>query len=77
MCVAHAELQTELGEEQRANLSTLRLGHQTGRNQALRTEEGEGRREWGDGGLRGACASGGGGNKRDGARFLSCTSSPI
>lgn len=32
-----------LGEEQRANLSTLRLGHQTGRNQPLRSEE----EEWG------------------------------
>lgn len=30
-----------LGEEQRANLSTPRLGHQTGRNQLLRREEEE------------------------------------
>lgn len=30
-----------LGEEQRANLSTPRLGHQTGRNQPLRREEEE------------------------------------
>jgi len=28
-----------LGKEQRANLSMLRLGHQTGRNQLLRREE--------------------------------------
>lgn len=31
-----------LGKEQRANLSTPRLGHQTGRNQLLRREEEEG-----------------------------------
>lgn len=30
-----------LGEEQRANLSTPRLGHQTGRNQLFRREEEE------------------------------------
>lgn len=40
-----------LGEEQRANLSMLRLGHQTGRNQLLRRKEeeeegGVGSRRW-------------------------------
>lgn len=44
-----------LGEEQRANLSTLRLGHQTGRNQPLRREEA------GKGGVQEVLGGGGGG----------------
>lgn len=37
------------GEEQRANLSTPRLGHQTGRNQAARRVEGGVGGKWGGG----------------------------
>lgn len=49
-----------LGEEQRANLSTPRLGHQTGRNQLLRREEEVGKEGFGGGG------GGGSGNGGDG-----------
>lgn len=49
-----------LGEEQRANLSTPRLGHQTGRNQLPRREE-EGEEEvGGQEGLGGGSGNGGG-----------------
>lgn len=55
-----------LSEEQRANLSTPRLGHQTGRNQPLRREE--------EGDRRGSEVAVAGGT-----HFLwrSCASSPI
>ena len=42
-----------LGEEQRANLSMLHLGHQTGRNRLLRREEAEGQEGFGGGSSRG------------------------
>lgn len=52
------------GEEQRANLSTPRLGHQTGRNQAPRRVEGGVCVGGEEGGKRRTEGGGGGGGER-------------